>query len=244
MKSIAFCFLSMLGAACLNIDVSAQETQPVKLTVTSAKGSPMNNALIFLATSPLYRELDGDGSISFRPMPEDTLFIVTKNYIGMIPLTGQDNIEVSFDKKTFYNKQNAQIIYKTSKLPPFNSSKLYTNPDIVSYGTVSLLIKARFPAIMVKYVRGNNYAFLTSNNAKANELLQTSNTSRHLVATLNPNDIGAAEISVDGKLYHSLSQVDKDVKLPRLVSITYEKPDPMFGKGGNGKVVITTLDAK
>ena len=168
----------------------------------------------------------------------------------MIPLSGQSNLDICFQKKSFYNKQDPNTIYKSSKLPRFNYSRLYTNPDIQSYGRVSTLIKARFPSITVKFVRGNYYAFLQnaiSSNSKGTQYLQggdQSGTLRNTIVLLDPNDIGAAYISVDGKLYNSLNQVDQDVKLNRLVSITFERPDPMFGKGGNGRVNITTLDNK
>ena len=229
---------------CLTTTLFPQdEVKPVTLTVTNAKGKPMDKTLVSLKTAPLYREVDEQGSVTFRPMPVDTIFLTVGNYLGAIPFSGQQTIEVCFDKNAFSDKNAPKTKYPTTKLPSFNTSKIYTNPGIESYGTVSTLVRSKFPTIAIKKVRGYNYAFLNAGSFGSNKLNQMSN-SNEVVATLNPEDIGAAVITVDGKVYYTFEEVDRLVKLPRLVSITYEKPDPMFGKGGNGRISITTLDGQ
>lgn len=241
MKKVLLCCAALLG---LTTTVFPQvEVKPVILTVTNAKGKPMDKSLISLKTSPLYREVDEQGSVTFRPMPNDTIFVTLGNYMGAIAFSGQETIDVCFEKNGFSDKKNAKTQYPTTKLPSFNSSKIYTNPGIESYGTISMLIKSKFPGIVIKKVRGYQYAFLNAGNLSSNKLSLTSNTN-DAVVTINPADIGAADIIVDGKVYGALEEIDRSFKLARLVSITYEKPDPMFGKGGNGKVIITTLDGK
>lgn len=241
MKKVILCCAALLGLA--TVSFSQVEVKPVTLTVTNAKNKPQDKTLLSLKTNPLYREVDEQGSVTFRPMPNDTIFLTVGNYRGAIPFSGQETIDICFDKNAFSDKNAPATKYPTTKLPSFNASKIYTNPGIESYGTVSTLIKSRFPAIAIKKVRGYNYAFLNAGSLSSNKMNLTSN-SNEVLAVLNPNDIGAAYITVDGKVYNTLEDVDRIVQLTRLVSIAYEKPDPMFGKGGNGKVVITTLDGK
>lgn len=254
MKKIIFCCFVLSGLFSSFIASADPTTQPVTVTVLSAKGNPITNGLAFLATAPLYRTADENGTFSFRPMPSDTLFLIVGKYIGMIPITGQQHMDVCFEKNALYLKENPQTTFRTSTVPKFKTTKLYSNPGIESYGNVSTLVKIKFPSINVRQVHGQDYAFLATaiSNYSPSNISSSSPGSAGapgkgsvFSVLLDPNEIGAAYILVDGKLYNSLTQVDKDVKLNKLVSISYEKPDPMFfGKGGNGKVVITTLDNK
>lgn len=252
MKKTIFSCLVLAGLCSVPFIASAQgDPPPTTVTVFNAKGNPNANAVAFLSSAPLYRTADENGVVSFRPMPSDTLFLIVGKYIGMIPITNEKHLDVCFDKSELYLKNDPQTRFRTSSTPKFKATKLYTNPGIESYGNVSTLIKVKFPSINVRHVYGRKYAFLSTpiSNLSASNITSSNssggtNKGSLVTALMDPNDIGAAYILVDGKLYQSLSEVDRDVKLNRLVSITYEKPDPMFGKGGNGKVLITTLDGE
>ncbi len=240
--------LLLAGALlCYVLTLSAQqEINRVVLTITTDKGKPLTSALVSLKSSPLYRNIDDEGKTSFRPMPSDTLYVSVGNYKTSIPTDGMDQLYLSFAKNSFYNTDNRDTRYPTVKIPSFNSNKIYTNPNIESYGTVSNLIKIQYPSITIKLVQGYHYLFLTSApTSTGNKGAAYTNTSAGqgtLSIAPDPGTLGAATISLDGQALKTMEEVDKMVTLSRLVSITYEAPDLLKGRGGSGKVTIETLD--
>ncbi len=242
--------LSCLGLLLGSVALSAQnEMELLQISVANAKGKTISKALISFASSPLYRQLDFDGTLTFRPMPGDTVFVTSGSYKFGIPAKpGQTKMDIRIDKEKAYEKYDPKTVYPGVKLPSFNTSKLYLNPDILSYGTVSNLIRLRYPAIALKKMNGYTYAVLNANPTRTSssgttELNSYGGEGGTSVAP-DPNSVGAALMMVDGKQMGSFEAIDRLVPLSTVVSITYEKPDIVLGKGGNGKVFIRTLAYK
>ena len=200
--------------------LSAQK--PVSLNVTNTKGKSLGpKAFVFLASNAAGQPLDRKEPITLRPTPHDTIFILSGNYLGKVPVDSTFNareLNVVFNKGLLSNASTGEQ-YPVEKLPPFDPNNIAASRDISVYNDLENLIRGKFPNLLVRVNNRDNTKYLVLTSDQTTPML----------------------ILVDGISMASFTHANQVVDVRQVKSITVKRADPLYGFRGTGGIVEITL---
>lgn len=206
-----------------------------KLKVIDKKGRLVRGAdLTYRITGQSTLEPVGNRGWSLIPgvSDSDTLYLITHNFVGALPLVGLDSVSIVGSRHNLYSKTpdgQYNIGYQTvsarnntmsvSQLKFDDSNMALGYPDLAAY------LEGRIAGVQV--VRGTS----------GTEILIRGGSNSLMLSN-------AALIVVDGIIFDSFDQANSSVNIHDVLSVDVLKEGSIYGsRGANGVVIITTRNS-
>ncbi len=206
----------------LGLGGSLLAQEPLQFQVTNPKGKSLGSkAFIFLSSNAAGQPLDRKSDLRLRPMPQDTIFVLTGNYLGKIPIDSTftaKRLSVVFYKGQLTNPESGET-YAVEKLPPFDPNDISHSREISVYNNLETLIRGKFPNLLIRVNNQDNTKYL---------VLTTDQTTPMLIL-------------VDGVTMSSFTHANQIVDVRQVKSIRVKRSDPLYGFRGTGGIVEITL---